>query len=123
MGTVISLSARQVKEADRVGGIELMIFYPTSLGEPGELKKDEDREATVVERRHAEQMVIDSCRKNGLVPVHVRVACVHRPIWPRDMQAPADRYAPHLAVTIIGHRWVHATRAPDPRVMFAEVKA
>lgn len=45
----ITLSRRQIGDADRVGGIELMILWPSSLGpEPREdnVRLDHEREAT-----------------------------------------------------------------------------
>lgn len=110
----ITLSRRQAKEADRVGGIELMILWPPELGpEPDGWKVDEEREATPRERAAAERLVVASCEAHSLVPVHVRVACVERP---PDRQ-PGARV--HLAVTIIGRRWVHASTRRSGRVMFA----
>jgi len=118
MSSRISLSRRQAKEADRVGGIELMVLYPAELGAPPRLADDEECEASMAERRHAEGVVGQSCRAAGLVPVHVRVARVRRPP-PPPLIARAGEYAEHLAVTIIGQRWVHASTQRVPRVMFA----
>lgn len=109
----LKLSNRQIKEADRVGGIELMIPYPQDLVPGRRVGKDREREATPTERERAEHLVGQACRSAGLVPVHIRVACV-RPPGP----ASGGEYAQLLAVTIIGRRWVHARRAPLPRVMF-----
>ena len=117
MGTV-KLSNRQAKEADRVGGIELLILWPPDLGpEPTGLALGHEREATPAEKAYAERLVTDDCRARGLVPVHVRVARERRPT-PHGIEARGEDRV-HLAVTIIGRRWVHATGRPQPRVMFA----
>ncbi len=109
----LTLSRRQVKEADRVGGIELMLPWPASLGPaPTTLAHDEEREATAQERRTAEAMVGASCAAHDLVPVHVRVACVQAPPdWGADWRV-------WLAVTIIGRRWVGARTTSQGRQMF-----
>lgn len=105
------LSRRQIKEADRVGGIELMLPWPAGLRPPTDLGDDEERPATPREHAAAIATVADDCERNGLVPV--RVAAVRtQPRKGRPM-----RY--YLAVIIIGRRWVHARGAPLPRTMWA----
>ena len=42
----MKLSGKQIKNADRVGGIELMIPWPEGLPEPRGLNEDEERPAT-----------------------------------------------------------------------------
>lgn len=42
---MIQLSNRQAKEADRVGGIELMILWPAALGAPPVLSRDHQSDA------------------------------------------------------------------------------
>lgn len=113
----IALSGRQAKNADRVGGIELLIPWPeTALGPPPSgIALDCEREATRNERDWAQAQVLDSCHANNLLPVHVRVACVRRPASLPGGGSPAI----HLAVTIIGYRWVHAGGRPRPLTMFA----
>lgn len=108
--TPLRLSRRQVKTMDRVGGATLMLDWPhgLSLGPP--VAPDHEREATAEERAAAEAIVRPACDAAGLVPVHVRVVNVRRPInYPRGRE-----YEQHLAVTIIGRRWVHATGDHDP---------
>jgi len=113
----ITLSRRQAKHADRVGGIELLALWPASLGpEPSGLGIDCEREATPAERAEAERLLGASCRAHGLVPVHIRVARVVRPGTLAEHPG-ADRI--HLAATIIGQRWVHASTRSRGRVMFA----
>lgn len=115
----ITLSRRQVGDADRVGGIELLILWPSSLGpEPGEdyIKLGYEREATAAEKRTAEDMVRAACTEHGLVPVHVRVTRLRRP---GDLPAGGEERV-HLAVTIIGRRWVHARGARRGRVAYAK---
>ena len=46
MAAVI-LSRRQIGDADRVGGIELMILWPDALGPEPEVKLDHETEATL----------------------------------------------------------------------------
>lgn len=107
---MIGLSRRQIKEADRVGGIELMLPYPSALGGPPSIPEDTDREGTDAESAWVRECLRPVCQAHDLVPVHTRVACVHRP---------GEGYRVRLAVTIIGRRWVHARTHTVPRVMFA----
>lgn len=111
----ITLSRRQIGDADRVGGIELMILWPDALGPEPDVQLDHELEATSVEKVHAEALVREACRANGLVPVHVRVCCLRRPGGlPAGWEARV-----HLAVTIIGERWVHASTKSRGRVCYA----
>lgn len=115
------LSNRQVKAADRVGGIELMILWPDALGPEPALDDDCEREATPAERAYAQRLLGEACQRRGLVPVHVRVARVQRPSDPHGSPGEWERsgeYASHLAVVIIGRRWVHASTQRAPTVMF-----
>ena len=115
---MITLSRRQIGDADRVGGIELMILWPSSLGpEPGEdnIRLDHEREAGLRERATADALE-HACEAAGLVPVHVRVTRLRRP---KDLSAGGEERV-HLAVTIIGARWVHAKGARRGRVAYAK---
>lgn len=111
----ITLSRRQIGDADRIGGIELMILWPDSLGPEPAVKLGYEREATREEKSHAEALVREACTEHGLVPVHVRVTRLRRP---GDFPAGGEERA-HLAVTIIGRRWVHAKGARRGRIAFA----
>ncbi|HMJ13396.1 MAG TPA: hypothetical protein VK524_18385 [Polyangiaceae bacterium] len=114
----IQLSRRQAGDADRVGGIELMILWPASLGaEPADLGVDEEREASELEQRTAEALVRESCAQYGLVRVHVRVARVRRAL---GLEVAPGEVRTHLAVIIIGKRWVRASTQKVPRVAFAQ---
>lgn len=114
----ITLSRRQIGDADRVGGIELMLLWPESIGpEPGDddIRLDREREATAREKAAAEALILPACEAAGLVPVHVRVTRLRRP---GDLAAGGEARV-HLAVTIIGRRWVHAQGARRGRVAYA----
>lgn len=116
----IKLSKRQLGDADRVGGIELMILWPASLGPEPHLDKDDEREATPQEKSTAERLVREAIIAAGrqpdeIIPVHTRVACVHR-----VNSLPSPGYRVHLAVTLIGRRWVHASTKSRGRVTFAQ---
>lgn len=104
----LTLSRSQCKAADRVGGIELLIPWPADLGPAPALDLDYERDATPAERAYAERLVCSSCEAAGLVPVRVRVATLRRPA----NLARGGEILAHLAVTIIGRRWVHATGRP-----------
>jgi len=118
MPAAVVLSRRQAKEADRVGGIELMIPYPAALGPGPKLDDDEECEASPAERACAEQLLRDACAENGLVVMSVVVARVH---VPRSAPLPGHgTHALQLAVVITGRRWVRAATNRQPRVMFAE---
>lgn len=119
----ITLSRRQIGDADRIGGIELMILWPASpvedidLGpEPDDVRLGVEREATSQERLVAQELVGAECHVHGLVPVHVRVTRLRRP---GDLPAGGEARV-HLAVSIIGRRWVHAKGARRGRVAFAK---
>jgi len=109
----ITLSRRQIGDADRVGGIELMIVWPDALGPEPDVPLDHEREATQAEKAHAEGLVGEACRTAGLVPVHVRVCRLRRP------KSLGGKEGAHLAVTIIGERWVHASTKSRGRVSYA----
>lgn len=110
------LSNRQAKEADRVGGIELIVLWPLTLGPEPALDIDHEREATPAERAYAERLVGADCAARGLVPVHVRVAVLRRP---KSLSVAGGETRAHLAITIIGRRWVHATGRPGAMEMWA----
>lgn len=109
----VTLSRRQIGDADRVGGIELMLLWPDALGPEPPVKLDHERDATAAEKAHAEALVGPACHAAGLVPVHTRVTRLRRPA----SLGGGERV--HLAVTIIGQRWVHARGARRGRVAFA----
>ena len=111
----LTLSRRQIGDADRVGGIELLILWPDDLGPEPPVKLDHEREATPAEKAHAEALVRASCDAAGLVPVHTRVTRLRRPA---SLSAGGEERV-HLAVTIIGQRWVHARGARRGRVAYA----
>lgn len=102
------ISRSKIKEMDRVGGAVLILQWPSHLPPGQPVAPDEEREATRAEWRAAEAIVGAACTAAGLVPVHVRVVSAMRPPkYPAEYQ-----WRQHLAVTIIGRRWVHAsTRA------------
>ena len=114
--TPLTLSKRQIGDADRVGGIELMILWPDALGPEPAVKLDHEAEANSLEKAHAEALVRDACEAHGLVPVHVRVTRLRRP---KDLPAGGEERV-HLAVTIIGRRWVRAKGARRGRVAYAK---
>lgn len=107
----IALSRGQIKDADRIGGIELMLRWPATLGVPPAMWVDEWREASLDERAEAHLLIGEACKLAGLVPVHTRV---------RYIQRPGRDPAYYLAVTIIGARWVHASSRRTPRRAFVE---
>lgn len=107
---MITFSRRQVKAMDRVGGAVIMLPWPADLPPGKPLAPDHERDATAAEKAAAEAIVRPACEAAGLVPVRVRVVSAERP---SDYPA-GDQYRQHLAVLIIGRRWVHATgRPPD----------
>jgi hypothetical protein len=117
----VALSKRQVGDADRVGGLELLILWPSWLApEPADLGLGEERDATPAEQAAAEMMLTDTratwaAHGTIIVPVHTRVAKVRRPA---GLPA-ANEVRAHLAITLIGQRWVHASTRKAPRTAFA----
>lgn len=110
----IHLSRNQAKQADRVGGIELLIPWPRDLPDPGLLDDDSERDATPAERAWVESHVQPACQSAGLVAVRSFVARLRGP----HPDGPPARQHTRLGVVIIGQRWVRATGAPDPRTMW-----
>lgn len=106
----IKISNTHRKAMDRIGGAALILDWPAALPRGPALARDHEREATAEEKRCAEAMVRDSCDAHGLVPVHVRVVHIARPPGLER----GKEYEQHLAVTIIGRRWVRATGRHDP---------
>lgn len=109
---MIQLSRRQIKTADRVGGIELLIPWPPDLPAPGDIDDDSERDATAAERAWIETHVQPECQRHDLVAVRAFAA---RLLTPRDFGG-GQQY--RLGVVIIGRRWVRATGAPDPLTMW-----
>lgn len=113
----IALSNRQAKNADRVGGIELMLPWPAELAEPVGLGEDQERDASPQERAWAEAHVQPAAQQKGLVLVRVAVARVRPPsAWVEA--ADRDRWVNALACIIIGQRWLRAGGAPAPLTMW-----
>jgi hypothetical protein len=102
----ITLSKRQIKAADRMGGAELLLPWPPELGDPGRLADDSERPATDAERAWVMQHVQPACLAAGLVAGRTMVARVHGPLPYRTTEGP--QWQTRLAVLIIGQRWVGA---------------
>lgn len=106
----LKFSNRHVKAMDRVGGANLILDWPIDLTPGKRPSPGHERETTVSEQAVAEQLVRAECERHGLVPVNVRVVNRRRP-----SQLPrGDQYEQHLAVLIIGRRWVHASTTKIP---------
>lgn len=108
------LSARQRKEADRVGGIELVLPYPSGMTPPA-LDLDEECDARPAEITAAHRM-IGSIADDGLIPVRITVARLRQQGTDPEV---ARRIRHYLTVLIIGRRWVHASTRRRPRVMWS----
>jgi hypothetical protein len=107
----VSLSHRQVKAADRVGGCEIILPWPD--GQPPIVVLNAGQQCDTTRREHAmaEQILGDAARAYGLVIVRSQVV-----MWPRPRQlVRPGRIEAHLLVLLIGRRWVHATGQPWPR--------
>ncbi len=113
------LSRSQIKEADRVGGIELMILWPEDLlgPPPDDLGIDEEIDGGWRETVAAHLLIGRDCLEHGLVPVRVKVARVVRP---RNLTPLGGEDAVHLAVILIGWRWVHASTKRQPRIAWGQ---
>lgn len=108
----IRLSRRQIKEADRIGGVELIIPYPSHMTPP-KLREGEEADATAAELAYARQALGD-LMQHDLVMVRVAVARMRRPTGlPREEQVET-----HLCCILIGRRWVHATGGKQPKTMW-----
>lgn len=111
---MIRLSKRQRGEADRVGGIELILPYPSHLTPPS-LDEDEECEARLAEDGHARALLGD-VGAQGLVCVHVRVVRLRRQGVAPVSRRPVRYY---LSATLIGRRWVRASVTHRPRTMWS----
>ncbi len=114
----IKLSRGQVKNADRVGGVDLILPWPEGLplgdaptGDPPE------RPTTPAEHAVAEQIVGAACREAGLVPGRSWVAVLYRH---GGLPRPRETLQ-HLVVWICGHRWLHATGSPNAIEMWCSL--
>lgn len=89
---MLELSRRQIKEADRVGGIELILPYPVSgplpWPPPDAPLDDDERDATASERDYAQALVRPACSAAGLVPVRVNLARIQPPRQPGGGERP-----------------------------------
>lgn len=106
------LSRRQIKAADRVPGIELMLPWPAALPPP-DLALDEERDATPRERAAAEAALGD-LERHGLVLTEVLAVVAH------GHDEPNRPVAPYLACIIRGRRWLKAHPRPDPVIVWAD---
>jgi hypothetical protein len=101
----IALSRRQIKDADRVGGIALVLPWLPGFTRPP-LAADQEVDADDALAMTARAAIADSLEAARIVPVRVAV---------RGLRLSAsDPTSPVLAfpiVIVIGHRWVHATSA------------
>lgn len=115
----ITLSGVVRKAADRVGGAELVLPWPTGLPPGAPVGIDEERDTTRAEHAAAEQIVGPECRRFGLVPVRSVVATLRRPPGvPRG-----HAVEQHLIVVMIGWRWVHATGRSTPTLHWHTIEA
>lgn len=104
----LALSKRQAKNADRAGGIELMIPWPEALAPPASLGRDEVRAASAEEEAWAREALGPALAEHDLTATRVLATCCEvndRPGW---------RTAPYLAVSLVGRRWAEA-RPPGRR--------
>jgi hypothetical protein len=102
----IALSKRQIGDAQRLGGIELMILWPSTLGrEPIDVATGCERAATRAEIVEAKRLLCDMCAQHELVILRVRTA---RAIRPADLPSPGEHA--HLAIILVGHEWAPSTR-------------
>jgi len=102
----LALSRRQVHDADRLGGIELVLLWPAELGTAPRLAHDERRLAAGSVQAWAHQALARAVAHHGLVILEVHIACLHVP-------APRDRrkgYRPVIAVHLAAERWAEASR-------------
>lgn len=112
---MLKFSKRQIKAADRLCGIDLMILWPAELGDPPQIGDDEECGATAAQVAYARRAVADACREHELLPVAVRVARVHR-----IGSLPSPGYQTHLAVQIVGKRWEAANNRNPGTLAFAQ---
>lgn len=98
----ITLSRRQIGEADRVGGIELLLPWPDELGAPPAMEDDSEADVTPRERAWVEQHVQPVCQAAGLVAVRAQITRAYGPH--RD----GNRQQTCLGVIIVGQRWAGA---------------
>ena len=116
----MKLTGKQIKAANRVGGIELMIPWPEDcLPLPVGLAEDDERPANAAEAQYIiQQFPHDYLIQHDLVLVRRAVTVVERPTLPPH----PNTVRPHLVAIIIGRRWVGA-RSGDtrPKTMWATV--
>jgi hypothetical protein len=110
----LKLSRSQVKEADRVGGIELMVLWPAALGpEPlSEIAPGASREPTEAERTYVETVATAACEANDLVLAGLEVVHAQRP--KHQYAVARDEWRVHLALHLVGRRWANPRRPTRP---------
>jgi hypothetical protein len=106
----VTLSRRQAKSADRVGGCEIILPWPEGLPLGPPLTLDEERDTSRSEHAAAEQIITPAAREHDLVPVRSAVAMLMRP-W--NHAARPSEVEQHLIILLVGRRWVHATGRPE----------
>lgn len=119
----ITLSAGQIKRANRDGGCEIVLPWPEGLarGEPVDL--DEERDASRGEHRAAVEIVGPACRSAGLTHVRTVVATMRRPVV-QQMPRPGavEQHLIPLLVGPAGRERVKAREAPPPDQRWSTVE-
>lgn len=110
MSAGVTLSNRQRKECDRVGGAWLILAWPADrLGAAPAMADGAERPATASEHATATAMLGDL---GSLDLVHIRSEVWGRGFGRRPGQAvaatPVRPVRTWLAALVIGRRWVHA---------------
>jgi hypothetical protein len=113
--TPLAISPRMGKTADRVGGITLMIPWPSDLPRGDPVPRDGERPTTEAEHAAAEAMLSSACREHHIVLTRSAVVNAAPPV--KGLWRDRGTHRQVLAVRLIGRRWVHAAALyREPRV-------
>ncbi len=102
----ISLSKSKVKDARRLGGIELLVLWPEDLPQRTDLGLDQEWSAHPNEARYARTLVRDACREHKLTVVDVRAVNRHRV---GSLAVDPGVHRMHLSIHIVGDEWADKT--------------
>lgn len=112
----IKFSKRQIKSADRIPGIELLLPWPDELGPPPVMEQDTERDATPRETAWIDARVQPACAAHGLVAGHALVVGLYGPRTADDpLRSEGWVVQTRLLVVVIGRRWIGARGATVDR--------
>lgn len=115
--TEIALSRNQAHEADRRGGLDLVLRWPVELGTAPALERDERRLASGAVQTWAHQALAQAIAHHGLVVLGIYVAHLYAAL--RVGEYPKS-YQPVIVVHLATERWAQQSRGLRGSLHYSE---